>query len=453
MKKGISKPLIAVTAAAIAVCLLIIAASFRHNRAQHSDEAYLMLLREAYAAVTTHYVESPDGPRLVKSMVDGMLASLDPHSAYLPPEPYKDMEAQLSGAFGGIGIELGMKEGRLVVVAPIDDTPAFRAGIQPNDYIWKIDGVVTRGMGIAAAVKRMRGEKGTTVMLSILRGDNQKPVEFKLIRDIIKIRSIRSRTLEPGYQLIRISQFQEQTGSEFRQALKEASSAAGGKLKGLVIDLRFNPGGLLLPAVEVANCFIGDNVSSTLIVSTRGKAKDSNREFHATLGDKQPHYPLVVLINGGSASASEIVAGALQDHQRAIVMGRQSFGKGSVQTIYPLPGNAALKLTTARYYTPSGRSIQAKGITPDIEVGNEMPVKTNTSKEPGIKEQDLDNRLAPGGREQGGALPPASPVSTHAGGAGGELLKDNQLSRALELLKSLTMLRQQGLVSPAAGEK
>ena len=455
MRKLISKPLIAVTLAGVTICLVIIAASFRHNHIQQADQAYLTLLHEAYAAINKYYVESPDNPKLVISMVDGMLASLDPHSAYLPPEPYKEMEVQLSGAFGGIGLELGMKEGRLVVVAPIDDTPAFRAGIQPNDHIWKIDGALTRSMGIAVAVKRMRGEKGTPVTLSIVRGDNPQPFEFKLIRDIIKIKSIKSKTLEPGYSLIRIAQFQEQTGSEFRQALKDAKSAAGGQIKGLVIDLRYNPGGLLLSAIEVANCFIGDDLSSTLIVSTRGKSKDSNREFHATVGDKELRYPVVVLINGGSASASEIVAGALQDHKRAIVMGKQSFGKGSVQTIFSLPGNAALKLTTARYYTPRGRSIQAKGITPDIEVGTVMPVKSTISKEMGIKEKDLENRLSSGeGEEQ--SKPTSLSTSPHAVGAGADLLKDNQLNRALELLKSLTMVREQGFARNskiAAGEK
>jgi carboxyl-terminal processing protease len=283
------------------------------------------------------------------------------------------------------------------------------------------------------------------VTLSILRGENQSPIEFKLVRDIIKIKSIKSRTLEPGYYLIKITQFQEQTGTEFRQALKAASAAAGGQIKGLVIDLRYNPGGLLMPAVEVANCFIGDTVSSTLIVSTKGKSKDSNREFHATLGEKEPYYPLVILINGGSASASEIVAGALQDHKRAIVMGRRSFGKGSVQSIFSLPGNAALKLTTARYYTPSGHSIQAKGILPDIEVGNGMPVKNNTSKEMGIKEKDLDNRLAPAGTEEEEVHP--SNTDPHAGLMGADALKDNQLNRALELLKSLNLVRSQGIVS------
>jgi carboxyl-terminal processing protease len=365
------------------------------------------------------------------------------------------MEVQMAGAFGGVGIELGMKDGRLTVIAPIDDTPAFRAGIQPNDHIWRIDGTPTQGMNITAAVKRMRGEKGTPVTLTILRGEPPRQLTFRLVRDIIKIKSLRTRMLEPGYGLIRISQFQELTGSEFRQALKELHDRAGGTLKGLIIDLRYNPGGLLGPAVEVANCFIGDDINKTLIVSTRGREPEANRTYQASLGSKEPRYPIIVLINGGSASASEIVAGALQDHKRALVMGKQSFGKGSVQSIYPLPGKAALKLTTARYYTPSGRSIQAKGITPDIEVGTARPVANNAVKEVKIRENDLENRLAPDGKATEVEKPRESP---HIGRGEPDLAKDYQLSRALELLRSLSLLREGGFfgggtakISPAPG--
>lgn len=443
--RGMNK-FVAITLLAMLACLAIIFGSLLRHQPMRADSTYLPLLREAYAAISTQYVEKTDSQKLVKSMVDGMLASLDPHSAYLPPEPYKEMEVQMSGAFGGVGIELGMKGNRLVVVAPIDDTPAFRAGIQPNDHIWKIDGNLTHGMGMAAAVKRMRGEKGTEVVLSIQRNGSSRPLVFKLVRDIIKIKSIKARTLEPGYGMIRISQFQERTGSEFRQALQELRG--GGGFKGLVIDLRYNPGGLLGPAVEVANCFIGDDARETLIVSTKGRSQGSSREFHATLGEKEPRYPIVVLINGGSASASEIVAGALQDHKRAVIMGKQSFGKGSVQSIFPLPGNAALKLTTARYYTPGGRSIQARGITPDVEVGNGRPVAKSDAKTARFSEKDLENSLSPqdmGGQEKNNrkheeALP-------HGAGVGAAINLDNQLNRALELLKSLSMVRERELVS------
>jgi carboxyl-terminal processing protease len=270
-----------------------------------------------------------------------------------------------------------------------------------------------------------------------------------LIRDIIKIKSIKSRTLEHGYGFIRIGQFQERTGSEFRQALKELKEASGGQLKGLVLDLRYNPGGLINASVDVANCFIGDDITKTLIVSTKGRARDANHSFNATVGEKEPRYPMIVLINGGSASASEIVAGALQDHKRAIVMGKQSFGKGSVQSIIPMRGNAALKLTTARYYTPSGRSIQAKGIVPDIVVDTVKPMPAKNARETGYKEKDLENRLAPiEGKEAKPPVVSPAPATTpsHGGRGDVDLEKDYQLQRALELLRSLSLLKEQNLL-------
>jgi len=438
MKKTVSKPIIAVVLAGIFLCLAPILMNHWKPREKYPDSAYLSLLQEAFSSVNKSYVEKPDGKKLVQSMVTGMLASLDPHSAYLPPEPFKEMEVQMSGAFGGVGIELGTKEDKLTVIAPIDDTPAFRAGIQANDHIWKIDGTTTRDMNISAAVKRMRGEKGTPVTLTILRGDSSNPLTFSLVRDIIKIKSLKSRLLEPGYGFIRIAQFQARTGSDFRQALQELHIANGSTLKGLVIDLRYNPGGVLGPSIEVANCFIGDDINNTLIVSTKGRAPSANHEFNATLGTKEPRYPIVVLINGGSASASEIVAGALQDHKRAIIMGKQSFGKGSVQSIFPLRGNAALKLTTARYYTPSGRSIQAKGIEPDIIVDRVKPIPAKGNMEGNLKEKDLENRLAP---DSGKIVQTPAPALQ---GADAELTKDYQLQRALELLRSLQMIKEQG---------
>ena len=479
MQKPARKILLITILAAIAVCIAVITASRWKPAKTPPDTAYLSLLREAYTAVSKSYVEKPDEAKLVKSMVDGMLATLDPHSAYLPPEPFKEMTIQMSGAFGGVGIELGMKEGRLVVIAPIDDTPAFRAGIHANDHIWKIDGTTTRDMSIAAAVKRMRGEKGTPVTLTILRSDSPRPLVFPLIRDIIKIKSLKARVLDEGIGYIRISQFQERTGIDFRQALQELHTAVGGELKGLVIDLRYNPGGLLNACIDVANCFIGDDIKNTLIVSTKGRQRGSSQIFNATLGTKEPRYPIVVLVNGGSASASEILAGALQDHKRAIVMGKQTFGKGSVQSIIPLKGNAALKLTTARYYTPSGRSIQAKGIVPDIVVENVRPLPPKSTVEGEFKEKDLDGRLAPeAGKtpEKGAVKEPATgggkapaagakePVKEPAKGKDGkeptrdpakggasaghginpdDLDKDYQLQRALGLLKSLDLVKQQ----------
>jgi carboxyl-terminal processing protease len=441
MKRTTISVVIVVTV--ISACLAIILYGQWSPPEKHPDATYLKLLREAYAAVLKNHVEKPDSKKLVQSMVDGMLARLDPHSAYLPPEPYKEMTVQMSGAFGGVGIELGMKENRLTVISPIEDTPAFRAGIQANDRIGKIDGSSTRGMNISEAVKRMRGEKGTSVTLTILRNDSIKPLTFNLVRDIIKIKSLKSRMVDPGYGFIRISQFQERTGSEFKQALQELHAEAGGQLKGLVIDLRYNPGGLLESCIQVANSFIGDNIKNTVIVSIKGRTPESTRVYNASLGTKEPHYPIVVLINGGSASASEIVAGALQDHKRAIVMGTQSFGKGSVQSIFPMKGNAALKLTTARYYTPSGRSIQARGIVPDVEVANIKPLPPK-DKEMEIKEKDLEKSLASDGKEEKQQQPKVK--ETPQGGAAKEtdVQKDYQLRRALELLQSLTMLKEKG---------
>lgn len=429
---------------ALAACLAVILYTRWHPLETRSDSAYLVLLQEAYTAVLNNHVEKPDSKKLVQSMVDGMLASLDPHSAYLPPEPYHEMEVQMSGAFGGVGIELGIKDDKLTVIAPIEDTPAFRAGIQPNDQIWKIDGNLTRGMNITAAVKRMRGEKGKPVTLTIMRNGSANPLVFNLIRDIIKIKSLKTRMLESGFGFIRISQFQERTGSEFKQALAELHAAAGGPLKGLVIDLRFNPGGLLESSVEVVNCFIGDDINNTAIVSIKGRGYEHSRVFNASLGEKEPRYPIVVLINGGSASASEIVAGALQDHKRAIVMGRQSFGKGSVQSIFPMKGNAALKLTTARYYTPSGRSIQAKGIVPDVDVPNIAPLPAKAQGKE-FKEKDLERSLASDGKQD--VPPPKLPEAPHGGSARDvDLQKDYQLRRALELLQSVSMLKAKGFL-------
>ncbi|HBA71921.1 MAG TPA: peptidase S41 [Geobacter sp.] len=428
---------------AVAVCIALILYLRWRPLDTQPDSTYLLLLQEAYSAVLKNYVEKPDSKKLVQSMVDGMLATLDPHSAYLPPEPYHEMEVQMTGAFGGVGIELGIKDDKLTVIAPIEDTPAFRAGIQSNDHIFKIDKTFTRGMNISAAVKLMRGEKGKAVTLTILRNGSSKPLVFNLIRDIIKLKSLKSRQLAPGYGLIRISQFQEQTGPEFKQALHVLNSAAGGHMKGLVIDLRYNPGGLLESSVEVANCFIGDDINKTGIVSIKGRGENS-REYNATLGEKEPRYPIVVLINGGSASASEILAGALQDHKRAIVMGKQSFGKGSVQSVFPLRGDAALKLTTALYYTPNGRSIQAKGIVPDVDVPNIVPLPVK-EKEKGFKEKDLERSLASDGKPEQAQPQPQPPVSPHGGATRDtDLQKDYQLKRALELLQSLDMLKEKG---------
>ncbi len=445
-KKPVPK-LLVLLVCLVMICLSVLFFARKHQNVT-SEADSINLLRQAYAAVLKNYVEKPDSKKLVKSMVDGMLATLDPHSAYLPPEPYHEMEVQLSGAFGGVGIELGTKDGKLMVIAPIDDTPASRAGILANDYIWKIDGTSTNGMNITAAVKKMRGVKGTPVTLTIVRAESAKPLVFKLVRDLIKVKSLKTKLFDSGYGYIRISQFQERTGSEFKEALKALHTKSGGTLKGLILDLRYNPGGLVSSCVEVANCFVGENINNTAIVSMKGRTSDSNRVYNASVGAKEPHYPIVVLINGGSASASEIVAGALQDHKRAIIMGTQSFGKGSVQSIVPMKGGAALKLTTARYYTPLGRSIQAKGIIPDVEVSNVMPLPAKV-KGMEIKEKDLEKSLASDGKEDGASQMVHKTYSSSVGGGAAndaDARKDIQLRRALELLNSLNVLKEGGFM-------
>ena len=333
-----------------------------------SDREYLALLKQVIGIVKKRYVEPVDEKKLVKGAITGMLSSLDPHSAYLPADSFKEMQITTTGSFGGLGIEITVRDGRLTVISPIEETPAFRAGIKPGDHIALIDGIPTGDMSINDAVKRMRGPKDTRVTLTILRKGSDKPLVVPLVRAIIQVKSLRFRTLEPGYGYLRIMQFQTRTGADLTAALEGLTKESNGALKGLILDLRNNPGGLLDQAVSVANHFLGNRPDNSLIVYTRGREESSRSDFVATIGDKQPLYPMVVLINGGSASASESIAGALQDHRRAVIMGTQSFGKGSVQSIMGLPNNAGLLLTTAKYYTPKGRSIQAKGITPDIVV-------------------------------------------------------------------------------------
>ncbi|BDV42306.1 peptidase S41 [Geotalea uraniireducens] len=409
---------------------------------RRQDVEYLQLFRQVLQEVRSDYVEKVPTKKLLEGAINGMLAALDPHSEYLPPEPFAEMKVEISGSFGGLGIEISQKDDRLTVVAPIEDTPAWRAGIKAGDYIWKIDNTFTRGLTITEAVKRMRGEKGTRVTLTIIRQGVDRPLVFPLVRDIIKTRSLKARTLAPGYGYVRIGHFQERTGEDFAAALRKLRAENGGTLQGLVIDLRNNPGGLLDSAVQVAGRFVGDRLDNGLVVYTKGREPVGRHDYNATLGEKEPLYPIVVLINGGTASASEIVAGALQDYHRAVIMGTTSFGKGSVQTVIGLPNGAGLKLTTALYYTPKGRSIQAQGIIPDIVVGNaELKVEKGDLGE-NFHEKDLDNHLnvpqpvaAPAKvRPQGGAGAAAA--------AAGAAEKDYQLDRALDLLKGWELMKK-----------
>ena len=339
--------------------------------------------------VKTDYVEPVDDKTLLQNAVRGMLSGLDPHSAYLDKEEFRDMNVATTGKYGGLGIEVQSQNGVVRVVAPIDDTPAARAGIQPGDLIVKIDDTPVKGLGITEAVNKMKGDPGTKVTLTLVRENTPQPVVVELKREIIKLESVRGRMLEPGYAYLRISQFQTGTGKSLDDELAKLTKQAGGSLKGVVLDLRNNPGGVLNAAVDVSDTFLDKGV----IVSMKGRIPDSDREFDATPGDELNGKPLVVLVNGGSASASEIVAGALQDNHRAVLVGSRTFGKGSVQTILPLQDESAIKLTTARYYTPSGRSIQAEGITPDIPVGPLKVAKIDGDNQDMIKEADLAGRL------------------------------------------------------------
>jgi carboxyl-terminal processing protease len=360
--------------------------SARAQAAAADTYRQLSLFGDVFERVRADYVEKPDDSKLIESAINGMLAGLDPHSSYMDSKSFRDMQVQTRGEFGGLGIEVTMEEGLIKVVAPIDDTPAAKAGIMANDIITHLDDEPVQGLTLNQAVEKMRGPVNTKIKLKIMRKGQDKPVEVAITRDIIRVRSIRSRLEGDDVGFIRVTQFNEQTTDGLKKAIADLSTQAGDKLKGFVIDLRNNPGGLLDQAISVSDAFLEKGE----IVSTRGRNPEETQRFNARAGDLTKTKPVIVLINGGSASASEIVAGALQDHRRATVIGTRSFGKGSVQTIIPLgSGNGALRLTTARYFTPSGRSIQAKGISPDIEVLQDVPeelkARTDTRGEASLR--------------------------------------------------------------------
>jgi carboxyl-terminal processing protease len=433
------KRVLLIATASIALLFLIVIPSLdRLGSAKRSDAEYLQMFREVVAIVKKSYVEKVDDKKLMTGAINGMLAALDPHSTYLPATDYSEMKVHMAGAFGGLGIEIGTREGKLTVNNPIEDTPAFKAGVLAGDYIWAIDGKPTQGVSMNDCVSRMRGTPGTAVTLGILREGSAKPLNFRIVRAIIKTKSLRGKLLEPGYGYISIAEFQERTGEDFERALKTLAADNGGPLSGLILDLRYNPGGLVDQAFRVADRFIGDGLSNGLIVTTKGRDPGSEQSLTAIIGEKEPKYPMVVLINGGSASASEIVAGALQDHKRAVIMGTQSFGKGSVQSIMTLNNGDGLKLTTARYYTPSGRSIQAKGITPDIVVEFEKkPAAPVKKKTPEIREEDLDGHM-----DAVSAAPAPQPDKAKLDPKEQEMLqRDNQMARALDLLKGVNLLK------------
>jgi carboxyl-terminal processing protease len=420
----------------LALGLLAAAAPLGAARADSAESLPLDDLRtfaEVYGRIKDDYVEGVGDKALLKSAIRGMLTGLDPHSSYLDKEEYRELQVGTSGEFGGLGIEVGMEDGFVKVIAPIDDTPAHRAGLQSGDLIVRIDDKPVKGLSLNEAVNLMRGKPGTEIRLTLMRGSESKPIEVKLERDVIHVASVKSRTLEPGYGYVRISNFQARTTEDMLSAIGELKKANRDGLKGLVLDLRNNPGGVLNAAVGVSDAFITEG----LIVYTQGRLPDSRLQFKAGPDDVLAGAPLVVLVNGGSASASEIVAGALQDHKRALVMGTQTFGKGSVQTIVPIDDSTALKLTTARYYTPSGRSIQATGIVPDIQLERgEFKPFLDPEVDP-LKESDLNRHLE---------APKASDKGKDADKKEGTLAsEDHQLAEALNVLKGLDILgRRQG---------
>ncbi|HSI39345.1 MAG TPA: S41 family peptidase [Xanthobacteraceae bacterium] len=330
----------------------------------------LNLFGDIFERVRADYVEKPEDAKLIEAAINGMLTSLDPHSTYMDAKNFRDMQVQTRGQFGGLGIEVTMEDGLVKVVSPIDDTPAAKAGVQAGDLIAKLDNDEVKGMTLSQAVEKMRGAVSTPIKLTIIRKGQDKPIEVTLVRDVINIKSVRGRVESDDIAYIRITSFSEQTAEGLKKSMDDLAAQIGpDKLKGYIIDLRNNPGGLLDQAVDVSDAFLDRGE----IVSTRGRNADETERRNARPGDLAKGKPVIVLVNGGSASASEIVAGALQDHKRATILGSLSFGKGSVQTVIPVSGNAAIKLTTARYYTPSGRSIQAKGISPDIELVQDVP--------------------------------------------------------------------------------
>ena len=367
------------------------------------------------------YVEEVPAEKLIEGAIKGMVSVLDPHSAYLTKEGYKEMQISTTGSFGGLGIEIGVRDDVLTVISPIEGTPAFQAGVLPGDKIIKIDGKTTADMNLEDAVKLLRGPKGTKVTITILRDGQEKPMDMTITRAMIHIESVKSEMLEPGYGYIKVRNFQVDTADDIRSALEEM-----GPLKGLILDLRYNPGGLLDQAVSVSDIFLSDG----LIVYTDGRKPEEKTEYRARREGTFEGFPMIVLINGGSASAAEIVSGALQDNKRAIVVGDKSFGKASVQSIRPLKDGSALKLTVARYYTPSGRSIQATGIEPDIRVEQRQP--GSDSEEPKtqtfLREKDLKDHLVPETGENTGKTG-ASPLEDLLG-------NDYQLKYSLDLLKS-----------------
>lgn len=391
----------------------------------------LRTFTDVFGRIKNDYVEDVEDSELLENAIRGMLSGLDPHSSYLDHEQFKELQVGTTGEFGGLGIEVGMEDGFVKVIAPIDDTPAQRAGVQAGDLIIRLDDTPVKGLTLNDAVKIMRGKPGTILKITVVREDVEKPLKIDIKRAIIKVKSVKNRMLEDGFGYVRISQFQSKTAESMVSSIEELKKQAGGSLKGMVLDLRNNPGGVLNGAVAVSDAFL----KKGLIVYTEGRVNDSRLRFNATPDDILDSSPLVVLVNQGSASASEIVSGALQDHSRAIIVGTPTFGKGSVQTILPLSNGTAVKLTTARYFTPSGRSIQAEGIKPDIQLDQVRVSAVERTFDP-VKEADLSGHLSNGKDKK-----KTSAEKEDAEEKESLAQTDYQLYEALNLLKGLAIQR------------
>jgi len=393
----------------------------------------LRAFTEVFATIKNNYVEDATDKELLENAIRGMLSGLDPHSSYLDTDAYKELQVGTSGEFGGLGIEVSMEDGFVKVVSPIDDTPADAAGVKAGDLIIRLDDTPVKGLTLREAVNLMRGKPGSDILLTIVRDGVDRPLKITITRDIIQVKSIKHDSLDPGFGYVRITQFQSHTGSDLKAAINELKQENGGSLNGLILDLRNNPGGVLQAAVEVSDAFLEQG----MIVYTEGRIDDSALKFKATPADSLNGAPLVVLINSGSASASEIVAGALQDHKRAVIMGSKSFGKGSVQTILPMNNGAALKLTTARYFTPAGRSIQAEGIVPDIPLDRINLTAANEPDFAPVTEADLAGHLDSGQKDKKEGIDNSDKREEKH-----RVDQDYQLYEALNLLKGLHILTQ-----------
>jgi carboxyl-terminal processing protease len=391
---------------------------------------------DIFARIKSDYVEDVEDKTLLENAIKGMLTGLDPHSTYLNSDEYKELRIGTTGQFGGLGIQVGMEDGFVKVISPIDDTPAFHAGVEAGDLIIRLDDQSVKGMTLNAAVKIMRGAPGSDIKLTIVREGADKPLVISVTRDIIKVKSVKNRMLDPGYGYVRITNFQSKTPRDLLGAINELKEQYGEELKGLVLDLRNNPGGVLNAAADVSDLFINKGK----LVYTEGRIENSHFEFNAKPGDILNGAPMVVLINGGSASASEIVAGALQDHKRAVVMGSKSFGKGSVQTIQELRSGGAVKITTARYFTPSGRSIQGEGIMPDILLDKFTVTETEKASFSRIKESDLGGHISNPDKTDDEIKKEAKADEDEKKDKKVLASDDYQLHEALVLLKGLTIL-------------